>query len=62
VGSFETRVLVSARKFKELGASTGEDIETVETIDKSPRPIQTENQDRLLPPPTDGNSTDTDMK
>ena len=62
VGSFETRVLVSARKFKELGASTGEDIETLETIDKSPRPIQTENQERLLPLPTDGNSTDPDMK
>jgi DNA recombination protein RmuC len=40
VGSFEGRVLVSARKFKELGASTGEDIETLEVIDKSPRPLQ----------------------
>ena len=40
VGSFEGRVLTSARKFKELGASTGEDIETIEVIDKSTRPLQ----------------------
>jgi len=40
VGSFEGRVLISARKFKELGASTGEDIETIEVIDKSTRSLQ----------------------
>jgi DNA recombination protein RmuC len=40
VGSFETRVLVSARKLKELGASGGEEIESVEAIDKTPRAIQ----------------------
>lgn len=40
VGSFETRVLVSARKLKELGASGGEDIESVEAIDKVPRAVQ----------------------
>lgn len=37
VGSFEARVLSSARKFKELGASTGEEIETLEGVDKSAR-------------------------
>jgi DNA recombination protein RmuC len=37
VGSLESRVLVSARRFKELGASTGRDIEPLEAIDTRPR-------------------------
>ncbi|HTG15845.1 MAG TPA: DNA recombination protein RmuC [Blastocatellia bacterium] len=37
VGSFEGRVLVSARRFKELGATTGEDIERLEIVDRSTR-------------------------
>ena len=41
VGSFETRVLVSARRFKELGATSGTDIEVIETIEKIPRQIET---------------------
>ena len=40
VGSLEGRVLVAARKFKELGASTGSDIDTLESIDRSSRPVQ----------------------
>jgi DNA recombination protein RmuC len=39
VGSLEARVLVTARKFKERGALAGEEIETVEPIDKSARPL-----------------------
>jgi DNA recombination protein RmuC len=62
VGSFESRVLVSARKFKELGASTGDEIETLEMIDKSPRPFQPENQERLFPSSADGDPTDSDTK
>lgn len=42
VGSFETRVLVSARKFKELGAATDKDIESLEKIDKIPRLLKEE--------------------
>ncbi|MFY9610500.1 MAG: DNA recombination protein RmuC, partial [Blastocatellia bacterium] len=37
VGSFEGRVLVSARRFKELGATTGEDIPQLEIVDRSTR-------------------------
>lgn len=39
VGSLEARVLVTARKFKERGALAGEEIETVEPIDKSTRAL-----------------------
>jgi len=39
VGSLEARVLVTARKFKERGAIAGEEIETVEPIDKAARPL-----------------------
>jgi len=39
VGSLEARVLVTARKFKELGAIAGEEAETVEPIDKSTRTL-----------------------
>lgn len=40
-GSFESRVLVSARRFEELQAtSLGKTIEPLETIDKTPRKIE----------------------
>lgn len=39
VGSLEARVLVTARKFKERGAIGGEEIETMEPIDKSARAL-----------------------
>jgi DNA recombination protein RmuC len=40
VGSLESRVLVTARRFKELGASTGKDIELLEVVDKAPKMLQ----------------------
>lgn len=46
VGSLESRVLVSARRFKELGASTGRDIEPLEAIDTRPRTAESSD---LLP-------------
>lgn len=39
VGSLESRVLVTARKFKDLGAASGDDLETVEALDKLPRSL-----------------------
>ncbi len=43
VGSFESRVLVTARKFRELGAATGDEIQSLPTIDTTPRMIHTDN-------------------
>jgi DNA recombination protein RmuC len=41
VGSLESRVLVSARRFRELGASASSaDIEPVEPIEKAVRPLK----------------------
>ena len=41
VGSLESRVLVSARKFKEMGAASGSiEIENLQGIDRIPRKIQ----------------------
>lgn len=39
VASFETRVLVTTRKFKEMGAATDEEIESVAMIEKKPRKL-----------------------
>lgn len=39
-GSLESRVLVTARRFKELGAAAGGDIVPPETIDRTPRALQ----------------------
>lgn len=39
VGSYEKRVLVSARKFSDLGATTKEDIQELEPIERSARAV-----------------------
>jgi DNA recombination protein RmuC len=39
VGTMESRVLVTARRFKELGASTGKDIDSLDALDKAPRSL-----------------------
>jgi DNA recombination protein RmuC len=40
VGSLESRVLVTARKFRELGTTSGEEVQTLQTIDRKTRMIQ----------------------
>jgi DNA recombination protein RmuC len=42
VASLEARVLVTARKFKELGATSGDEIIEVEPVEKMPRHLQGE--------------------
>lgn len=39
-GSLETRLLVSARRFKDLGAGGEEDVRPLEMIDRAPRQLQ----------------------
>ena len=39
VGSLEGRVLPSARKLKELGAATGDDLSVIEPVDETPRTL-----------------------
>ena len=49
VGSLESRVLVAARQFKELGAATGDEIKTLPTVVTATRTFQAEGgQDATL--------------
>jgi DNA recombination protein RmuC len=48
--SMESRVLVAARKFRELGAATGDDIAVLESIDEVPRSLRPENPPQDLLP------------
>ena len=43
VGSIESRILVTARKFKDLGASGENEIETLDSIEKTTRTLQLDN-------------------
>jgi len=45
VGSLESRVLPSARKFKQLGAATGDEIIGLEPVDETPRAVSAPERD-----------------
>ncbi len=45
VGSMESRVLPSARRFKELGAATGDEIPELEPVDETPRALAAPERD-----------------
>ena len=57
VRSLEARVLVTARKFKERGAIAGDDIETLEPIDKAARALSLD-EGGLFPDVVAGNETE----
>jgi DNA recombination protein RmuC len=48
VGSYDTRIMVSMRRFKELGAATGDDIPPIPLVDSAARPLQSASQQDLL--------------
>jgi len=45
VGSMESRVLPSSRKFRELGAATGEELPELEPVDEAPRALAAPERD-----------------
>jgi DNA recombination protein RmuC len=47
VGSIESRLLVSARRLKDLGAGTGDDVPEIEPVDVVPRELQVNGESRL---------------
>lgn len=57
VGSYESRVLVSARRFRELGASNGEELPALEPIDTVPRTLHA--IERAAPPSAEIAVTDS---
>lgn len=50
VGAYDGRVMVSMRKFRELGAATGDAIEPPSPVDTTPRKLQSAVQPDLLEP------------
>jgi DNA recombination protein RmuC len=59
VGTLESRVLVSARKFKELGVDSPRDIPLVEPLDLTPRALQAPEFERALPASTVAAASDS---
>ena len=62
VGSFESNVLVKARRFKELGAGSAKDVVTIEPLEIAPRPTQGQQQPTLLDAPVDAETLPGDRR
>ena len=45
VGSFDSRILPSARKFSEMGIQSKKDVDGLEPLERSPRPLQSDLSD-----------------
>ena len=60
VGTIESRVLVTARRFKELGVSAAEPIPAVTTVERMPRPLQAPEMADLFSGPEGGEEQDGD--
>ncbi len=45
VGSLESRVLPAARRFKDLRAASGDDIEVLTSVDKTPKSVTADELD-----------------
>lgn len=58
VGSFESRLLVTARKLKDLGAGTGDEPPELEPIDVTPRRLQAPELADLFEEPANGKAVD----
>jgi DNA recombination protein RmuC len=60
VGSLESRVLPAARRFRELGAATGDEIAPLATVEQVPRPLTAAEFPQQLsatePPPAAGDA------
>ncbi len=54
VGSVESRLLVTARRFKDLGAGTTEELPELETVDVTPRTLQAPELAGLFEEPGEG--------
>lgn len=59
IGSLETRVLPSARRFRDLGVTSPRDIETLGPVDQAPRRLQA--TDMVEPAGDDDHAADTDV-
>lgn len=62
VGSFESNVLVKARRFKELGAGSAKEVPIVEPIETVPRKLESPTRPDAIGPPVDAETLSGDRR